>query len=247
MKPTLKSALALCASALAAACTSTPTLPGDFELKRATLAAGATNTLLVLDGPGSRSGNMGSSALKGSGIGFVLGGLACIGTGPLAPLCLGTLVPASTVVGAASGAAVAAVRSESAADIAQQRAALDEALAVHPGLSARLTALLQQSSGPPPPAAALPAPEWQVQVDVTELAAPASGPSAPYALRLAATLTLRRAGIVDPVYLKSYEVASTTALTSEAWRTNAAEPLQGAVNEMLARLAAMMKGDMPKA
>ena len=179
-------------------------------------------------------------------VGFLLGGLACMGTGPLAPLCLGTLVPASTVVGAASGAAVAAVRSESAADIAQQRAALDEARAVRPGLSARLVALLQQSSGPPP-TAALPAPEWQVQVDVTELAAPASGPSAPYALRIAATLTLRHAGIAYPVYVKRYEAASATSLTSEAWRANAAETLQGTVSELLAKLAAVMVGDLSKA
>ena len=117
---------------------------------------------------------------------------------------------------------------------------------MRPGLSARLAALLQQSSGPPS-TAALPAPEWQVQVDVTELAAPAGGPFASYALRIAATLTLRHAGIVDAVYVKRYEAASATSLTNEAWRANAAESLQGTVSELLAELAAVMVGDLFRA
>ena len=117
---------------------------------------------------------------------------------------------------------------------------------MRPGLSARLAALLQQLFGPPP-TAALPAPEWQVQVDVTEFAATASGPSAPYALHISATLSLRHAGIADPVCVNRYEAASATSLTSEAWRANAAETLQGTVSELLAKLAAVMVVDLSKA
>lgn len=248
MKPTLNSALALCVGALAAACTTTPTLPGDFELKRATLAAGAADTLLVLDGPGNKATGAAGGAAKGGSIGFLLGGLACLGAGPLAPLCLGTVVPAGLAIGAAGGAVVGAVRAESASDVEHQREVLDAALVARPDLHTRLRVQVQQQSAPgsAPPAVPGAQPDWLIQVDVKELGADVSGSQTPYALRLAATLTVRRRGEFEPVYVKRYEARSKAALTTDAWRANASEPLHGAVNDMLATLAAAMVGDLPK-
>ena len=84
-------ALAL-ALAIGMGCTSMPRLPADFDLVNATVVADTEEPALVVDGPAGKGSGAAAGAAVGGGAGFLIGGLACIGAGPLAPLCLGLVV-----------------------------------------------------------------------------------------------------------------------------------------------------------
>jgi hypothetical protein len=238
--------------ALATGCASTPRMPAEFDIVNTTIVADAAEPALVIDGPAGKGSGAAAGAAVGSGTGFLIGGLACVGAGPLAPLCLGLVVPTGMAVGAVSGAVVGAVRSDSAENVLAKRAlltALLKAPAADHGLAARLQQQLRDTlaAATPPGNTTAPVaqPEWTLKIVLTELATVGTGPDAPYALQATARLDVLRASAAQPVFVKHYQASSAHRLTTAEWRADDAQPALDALNAMSARLVTQMAGDMP--
>ena len=69
-----------------AGCAGVPRMPAAFSLGDATLVSDSSEATVTIDGPAGKGGAAAAGAAKGGGAGFLIGGLACLGTGPLAPL-----------------------------------------------------------------------------------------------------------------------------------------------------------------
>ncbi len=233
----------------ATGCASVPQMPAEFDLGRAAIAQSAQAPALVLEGPDGKGRGAGAGAAKGGGLGFVIGGLACLGTGPFAALCLGTVVPAGIAVGAASGAVVGAVRAESAEDVQAKRSLLQTELAT-PAMRAQLGAALQQQSRELLPSAlplagsnAAPT-EWTIQIAVTEVATVGSGPGVPYALLASARLAVLQRGQATPVFVNEYQAQTATSLTTPQWADSDAAPLRAALQDLSTKMATKMLADL---
>jgi hypothetical protein len=250
----LSTTLWVAACALIAGCASTPRMPSELDLSRASLVAGAAEPSLALDGPSGKGAGAVTGAAKGGGVGFLVGGVACMGTGPFAPLCLSLMVPASTAIGAVSGAVVGAVRAESADDVAAKRSLLQAELAA-PVNHARLATHFQKMSRDmlvvdwplTPAGAGAAAPDWTVQIAMTELATVGAGADTPYALHASASLEVTRAGAAQPAFVKHYHALTADKLTTSAWQADDAKRIRAALDDMSAQLASKMVNDLKHA
>lgn len=240
------------AGALLAGCAGNPRMPSELDLSQATLSAGAGETSLSLAGPSGKGMGAGKGAAKGAGIGLLIGGLACMGTGFLAPMCLATIVPTSTAIGAVSGGVRGAVISDTSEDVDAKRDMLQAELDA-PATRTRLVTQLQRRSrealavelplADPANAPATPA-EWTLQVTLTELSTVGSRAGLPYGLHTWASLEVARAGEAQPVFVKHYRAYSTERYTTPEWQSNDSEPLRIALDRMSAALAAKMVSDL---
>jgi hypothetical protein len=236
---------------LATGCASVPQMPAEFDLGRASIAPSTQAPALALEGPDGKGRGAGVGAAKGGGLGFVIGGLACLGTGPFSALCLGTVVPAGMAVGAASGAVVGAVRAESADDVQAKRSLLQAELAT-PAVRMQLAAALQQQSRelllPALPLAggdaAAASTEWTLQIAVTEVATVGSGPGVPYALLASARLAVLQRGQTTPVFVNEYQAQTANSLTTPQWAESEGAPLRAALQDLSAKMAAKMLADL---
>jgi hypothetical protein len=242
-----RSLLALCA--FVAGCASVPQVPAELDLRRAAIVEAASAPTLVLDGPSGKGSAAGAGAAKGGGIGFVLGGLACLGTGPLAAVCLAAMVPAGAAIGAASGAVVGAVQAEGADEVQAKRELLERELASSPPTSRLATQLQQELLGgarvevPIADATATP-PLWTLRVNTHEVGTSGLESGATYALQASASLTVARAGDAQPAFVKNYQVASNAKLTTAEWGANGGAPVRSALHDLSAGLARMMAADL---
>ena len=230
-----------------AGCAGAPRMPAAFMLSDATLVSAATEATVTIDGPSGKGSAAAAGAAKGGGAGFLIGGLACLGAGPLAPLCLGTVVPASLAIGAATGAVFGAVRADSAENVAAKRMLLTSAMSgAHIGLAAHVQRQLRQSSAIDLPLAQTPSErsEWTLQVTLTEIATVASGPDAPYTLHASARLEALQRGERKPVFVKQYDAPSAAAMSTAQWSANDGQAARQALDDMLASLAAQMVTDL---
>jgi hypothetical protein len=243
-------AILLAVCALMAGCAGTPRMPSELDLSRATLVAGTAEPLLALDGPSSKSAGAGRGAVAGGGVGFLGGGLACVGFGPLLPFCLSVVVPASIAFGAASGAVVGAVVAESADDVAAKRSLLRTELAA-PVNHARLATHFQKMSRDmlavdwsltPAGASAAPA-DWTLQIAMTELATVGAGAHT-YALHASASLEVTRAGAAQPAFVNHYHALTADKLTTSGWQADDAKRVRAALDDMSAQLASKMVDDL---
>lgn len=239
------------ACALAAGCASTPRMPADFDIFKATIVADATEPALVTDGPSGKGSGAAAGAAIGGGTGFLLGGLACMGAGPLAPLCLGVVVPTGLAVGAVSGALVGAVRSDSAENVQAKRALLAALLqtpTADRGLATRLQHQFRETLVVAIPHGGIHAPvtrpESTLKIVLTELATVGTGPDAPYALQLSARLDALRAGDAQPVFAKHYRASSAQRLTTGDWSAGDAQAALDALDPMVAALVIQMVSDV---
>jgi hypothetical protein len=242
-----KSLLALCA--FVAGCASVSQVPAELDLRQAAIVEAPSAPTLVLDGPSGKGSAAGAGAAKGVGIGFVLGGLACLGSGPLAAVCLAAMVPAGAAIGAASGAVVGAVRAEGADEVQAKRELLERELAAVPAPD-RLATQLQQRlleglrvEVPIANANATP-PRWTLHVNTGEVGTSELESGATYALQASASLSVARSGDVQPVFVNQYRVASNAKLTTAEWSANGGAPARRALHELWAGLAKMMADDL---
>lgn len=239
--------------AVSAGCAGNPRLPSELDLNQASIAAGTGETSLSLAGPSGKGVGATQGAAKGGGIGLLIGSLACMGTGFLAPLCISTVVPTTTAVGAVSGAVRGAVTSESADEVDARRSMLQAELDA-PATRTRLATQLQQKSraalavelplADADPQAARP--EWTLQVTLTELATVGSRAGLPYGLHTWASLEVARAGETQPVFVKHYRAYSAEKYTTLQWQANDSEPVRLALDRMSAMLATQMVGDLKR-
>ena len=113
-------------------CGSLPRTPGGFSPLQADITSTTGDVAIEIDGPSGKGTGAASGAAKGTGIGLLVGLLASASCGPLAGLCAGVVLPTTTTIGAVSGAAVGAVRADSAADVERKKRLLATELAASP-------------------------------------------------------------------------------------------------------------------
>jgi hypothetical protein len=243
----LLAALAL----LLAGCAGNPRLPSELDLSQASIAAGSSETTLSLAGPSGKGMGAGQGAAKGGGIGLLIGSLACMGTGFLAPLCISTVVPTTTAIGAVSGGVRGAVIAESSDEVEARRHMLQAELEA-PATRTRLATQLQQKSRAAlavelpllDPDAQAARREWTLQVTLTELSTVGSRAGLPYGLHTWASLEVARAGDSQPLFVKHYRAYSIEKYTTAEWQSNDAEPVRIALDRMSAALATKMVSDL---
>ena len=243
--------LLVLACALATGCASTARLPTAFSLADASLVAEGAEALLVIDGPSGKGSGAGAGAAKGGSTGLLIGGLACMGAGPLAALCIAAVIPATTAIGAVGGAVAGAISTDSAANVEAKRALLASvmpAAASPDGLAARLQqGLHRRRSGESLQAGAdggLPRSAWTLRLGMTELQTLGAGAEAPYALRAVAQLQVLDTGSGSPVFAKAYQAVSPVRLRTAEWSANEALLARQAVEALYSSLAAQMATDL---
>jgi len=225
-------------------CGSVPSLPAGIDWRQAAVVPLGTEPDVQLEEAGWKSRSARTGGLAGAGIGFGLGGLACMGTGFLAPLCLGTVVPLTTAVGAVGGAAAGAVRSHNAPGVEDKRALLQRewlALASRAPLADAL-----QRQRPPHTDAESPAAPWRLQVGYATLGTVGSGVEQPFVLQATARLAVWRPNEPRAAVEKTYVAQSAERLTAEQWSADDALALRRALDTLASALATQMAEDLAR-
>lgn len=228
-----------------AACASAPPLPVGLDLRQAVVEPLAIEPDVQLEETGWTSRAARTGGLAGAGIGFGVGGLACVGTGFLAPLCLATLVPLGTTVGAVSGAAIGAAQSRAAPGVEDKRALLQQewkALAAR----APLAAALQRRLEPPAAEPGAPAARWHLQVGYATLGSVGRGLEQPFAVEATARLAVWRDDDPRTRVERTYAAPASERLTLTQWRADDALALRRALDTLAATLAAQMADDLAR-
>ncbi|HSC65554.1 MAG TPA: hypothetical protein VLD35_18075 [Caldimonas sp.] len=218
--------------------------PRDVDWRSARIVADDATPRFIVDGlPGGTAGGVAVGAGTGGGVGVIVGVGACMATGPFFPLCIVTVMPTSLLIGAAGGAVVGAVRTESSAAIDTKAMAVKTALAAalsETPIAAEVRERLRSdysldvplqrapatgadSGKAEPPSGAGP---LELLVSVTE--AGTEGKNV-FALRLVGAMVLRR-GPSDVVWRTAREVQSDTQLTIDQWTASDSKALRGVLD-----------------
>jgi hypothetical protein len=228
---------------LVSGCASTPRAPAELDLGRSVIVGDPAPPALVINGPSGKGAAAGTGAAKGAGTGLGVGTVACLGTGIFFPLCVAAVVPTSMAVGAVGWAAVSASNAESAEAVEQQRGLLSRELATLP-YPARLAEQLQETARsrlaielPMAGPTGVDDSRWIIETALTELVSEAHGEGKPYALRFEGRLRLRRSTQAEPVYERTIEVTTETALTTADWAADDGAALHAALAQVLRSMA----------
>jgi hypothetical protein len=229
---------------------SLPSLPAGIDLRQAVVEPIGIAPDVQLEETGWASRSARTGGLAGAGIGLGVGGVACLGTGFLAPLCLVTVVPLSTAVGAVGGTAVGAAHSQSAAGVDDKRALLLQEWTAFAGRAPLADALqrrwqLPARDGAASPAAA-PAPVWRLQVGYATLGTVGSGVDQPFSLEATARLAVWRPGDARAAVERTYFAQSAGPMTLAQWRADDAATLRQALDRMAAALAEQIADEVAK-
>ncbi|MEO8487860.1 MAG: hypothetical protein ABI585_16155 [Betaproteobacteria bacterium] len=217
----------------------------------ARIVANVAAPRLNVDGlPGGKGTGAAVGAGTGSGAGVAVGVAVCMAAGPLFPLCLLTVVPATTAVGATTGVVVGAIRTETSLAIETKASAVKAELAAtsyQTLLAEKLRGRLKDdyalglplqspvadpTASVEPGASTGPAP-LELLVGVTEVGTEGKRV---FAVRLVTEIVLRRSP-TDIVWRTAREVQSNTELTVDEWTSRNSEALRG-VLEACVRTAA---------
>lgn len=247
--------LALVACALGAGCASPPP-PAALDLAKARIVPMAAAPELDISGlPGGKAVGALLGAGTGSGAGLLVGGAACLATGPFFPLCLAVVLPTTTAIGAISGAAVGAVRTESSGAIETKTRALRDDLVATPYNDMLARQLREQLAsdvplgtiGPVAAATALTERDndrpWTIEVGVTEVGT--EGKSE-FALRLVTTVRVHRHGTAT-FWRIAKEVQSDRELTIDQWLADDAGPLHEVLNRCIEQASKQLRTDFDRA
>jgi len=189
----------------------------------------------------------------------VIGVGACIATGPLFPLCVVTVMPTTTIIGATTGLAIGAILTESRSTSATKTAAIRTELAAttYQALLAEelrerlrydysLDVLIQSPALDPAASVEAAAPPGhaplELLVGVTEVAANCQHA---FALRLVAGMILRRSPS-DVVWRTAKEVHSNTELTVDQWTASDSKALRGVLDACVRTAARRLVVDLAR-
>ena len=125
-------------------CASTPPIPPDFDFARATIVAGDKDPEVDIDGLSGKNSGAAVGGASGAGAGLVSAAIACAPAFMFYGACLAVAVPVLGGVGAAGGAAVGAVVTQSAASVEEKRDMLNEALVAIDARNYLATLILQK-------------------------------------------------------------------------------------------------------
>lgn len=230
---------AMWALACLTGCAGAPLWPAEMRSHDAVLIdAGGAPQVQVAEGHwGGRGVTTGGTV--GAGTGLAVGAAACAATGPMAPLCLATVVPLSTVVGVATGAAAGNLAdrnrpgvkekvalAQSSWDAAVQRRPLGAAVAEQ-----------ANAHGVPLASAGTPA-AWRLTVQYGPLLALASDRDERFALSVQATLAVERLRDNQRWPARHFQAASAEALTLEQWAEG--QRIDRTLDELAANVAAQI-------
>jgi hypothetical protein len=234
-----RSVAALAAAALLSACASAP-LPRDFDAAEAQIVVLSGPTAIDVNGlPGGKAAGAGVGAGTGSGIGVVAGGLLCASTGPLMPLCLVTVLPTATAIGAVSGGVVGAIRTESLEAMGIKTRMLMRELA-DPTYGEQLVRELRERVGPAAASDAAPERPWTLEAGVVEIGT--EGKSR-FELRLVARVRLRQ-GTAPPLWEIAREVQSRNSLTTSQWLADDSRALRAVIERCIEQAAARLATEL---
>src|SRR5689334_1182613 len=246
-------------SLLGAGCAVTTSgIPLGFEIDKAGLATDRTPPAMAVVDPSGKASPTTVGGLTGIGVGGVAGTALCLGAGPLFPLCMLTLVPATVAIGATSGVVAGAVASSGPQPVDPQQAMLSAGPTgyqsaftehvqrqAHSALGLSLPIVDLQGVATPFEGASPDAPrEWLVIVGVSQFAALKSPPERPFAIRIEAKLSLRRVRDAVPVYVARDAVLTDATLTTEQWYADGGAELRAGIDASLRRLAAEIAADL---
>ena len=243
--------------ALAAGC-ATPPPPAQLDLGRARIVPMSASPALDVSGlPGGKAAGAAVGAGSGSGYGALIGGAACAATGPFFALCLAAVLPATTAIGAVSGAAIGAARTESVGAIEAKTKALGTEMAATPyndllarQLQTRLPDAAVFGGGASAPAAssAMSLPEiasdrpWTIEVGVTEVGTEGKRE---FALRLVTIVRISHPGTAR-LWQTAKEVQSDTELTIDQWMANDAAAMHEVLDQCLQQAARQLGADIER-
>ena len=243
--------------ALGAGCAAPPP-PIELDLGRARIVSMPALPNLDVSGlPGGKAMGAAVGAGSGSGYGALIGGAACAATGPFIALCLAAVLPTTTAIGAVSGAAIGAARTEGLGAMEAKTKALRTEMAATPyndllarQLQARLpdAAVFGALAAAPAASAAMSLPEiesdrpWTIEVGVSEVGT--EGKSE-FAMRLVTTVRIRHAGTAR-FWQIAKEVQSDTELTIEQWMANDAAALHEVLDRCLQQAAGQLGTDIDR-
>jgi hypothetical protein len=218
-------------------------LPRDFEPSLTRIVATSAEPRLDVSGlPGGKPVGAGIGAGTGSGIGVVAGVAACAAAGPLVGVCLATILPATTAVGAVTGGAIGAVRTESSEALDMKRKTLAGEFSATP-YQQRLSDRLQQYSGiATTSGAAAEARPWTLEVGIVEVGTEGK---TEFAVRLIAKVQLRQ-GDATPVWQTTEEVRSATELTLGQWLADDSRVLRGVLDRCIDQAARQLAADLAR-
>lgn len=229
-------------AALSGGCASAPP-PTDFDPSRLRIVAMDAPPMLEVSGlPGGKGAGLGVGAGAGGGYGALAGALACLPAGPFIGACLAIVLPTTTSVGAVTGAAVGAARTESVEALKLKTQALGAEMKSTPyhellgrQLSDRLAAY---------PAVAAPTGRpWTLEVGIVEVGTEGKSD---FALRLLASVKARREGSAVVVWEAQREVQSESELTIAQWLANDAAALRGVTARCIDRAAEQLAHELKR-
>jgi hypothetical protein len=234
-----------------AALPSQPSLPAGIDLQQAVVEPLGVVPEVQLEEAGWKSRSTGTAGMAGAGIGLGLGGLACMGTGPLAPLCLGTVIPLTTAVGAVGGAAAGAAYSHHAPGVEDKRKLLQQEWAALIGRAPLVDALHRRWPLPARDPVAVSAAErpapWRLQAGYATLGTVGAGLDQPFALEATARLVVSRPADLRPAVERTYVSQSPNRLTLAQWRADDALALRRTLDALADMLAAQIAEDVARA
>jgi hypothetical protein len=234
-------------------CASVPSLPPGMDLQRAVVVPLGSEPDVQLEEAGWKSRSAQTGGMVGMGVGLGLGGAACLGAGPLAPLCLITVVPLTTAVGTVGGAAVGVVHSRNAQGVDDKRALLQRewlALASRAPLPEALQCQLPMPARiePAPAAASEASPAaWRLQVGYATLGTVGSGVDQPFLLQATARLAVWRPKDQRAAMERTYVAQSVDRLTSAQWNADDALALRRTLDGLAVTLTKQIADDLAQA
>ncbi len=131
-------------SALAVGCASNPPIPPNFDFTRATIVAGDKDPEVDIDGLSGKDSGAAVGGASGAGAGLVYAAIGCMPAVIFYGACLAAVAPVLGGIGAAGGATVGAVATQSAASVEEKREMLNEALVAIDARNYLTTLILQQ-------------------------------------------------------------------------------------------------------
>ena len=238
-------------SALAVGCASAPPIPPNFDFTRATIVAGDKDPEVDIDGLSGKGSGAAVGGVSGAGTGVVYAAIGCLPAAMFYGACLAAAVPVLGGIGAAGGAAVGAVATQSAASVEAKREMLNEALFAIDArnyLATLITQQFQQGDG----AATLASdtvlapvqPSWTLRIALNEVATDGSGEETAYFLKASAAIEVIQTGQEEPLTRKEYHTQTRDKKTTAEWLASEDVPVPTAIEYLLTALASDMLKDL---
>ena len=218
-------------SALAVGCSRTPPIPPNFDFTRATIIAGDKDPEVDIDGLSGKNNGAAVGGASGAGAGLLTAAIGCMPAVIFYGACLAAVAPVLGGLGAAGGATVGAVATQSAASVKEKREMLDEALVAIDARNYLATLIVQQFQQGDgvvtlvSDTVLVPVqPSWTLRISLNEVSTEGSGEKNSYFLKASAALEVIQKDKEKPFSHKEYHTQTRDRKTTAEWLANVDEP-----------------------